>query len=327
MTRMLDAKSFRYRASWRRRVQRGAVGVMLVAVLSACGSKNGSGSGTTPTSASGKPVAMGTLNIGTKDFAEEYLVSDMYQLLLQKQGFTVKMHVLGQTPLLQKALERGDIDLYPEYTGSGLELVLNKTTPVTDAAKAYTEVKQGYQQKFHLTWLLQSPMNDTNGVAVTQATASKYHLKSLSDLAKVSSQLNFAGLPDCKDRPDCLGGMKSVYGINFKNTTFLTSQPLIYKALTSGQSDAIEVFTTDGPIRADHLVVLSDDKGIFPADHIAPVVRDSTLAKHRQIATVLNGLAPHITTPAMIQLNEQVVLHNADPMKVARTFLKDQGLL
>lgn len=273
-----------------------------------------------------RPHVNATINIGTKNFAEEFLISDMYSLLLQKAGFRTSIHKLGETPLLHQALRRGDIDMYPEYTGTGLLVVLKKPA-IHNAFKAYAVVKNQYQKRFNLTWLVQSPFNDTNGIAVTGATASKYHLNTLSDLAKVAGQLSFAGLPDCKDRPDCLGGLHDRYGVNFKNVTYLDSQPLLYKGVSSGQFDVIEVFTTDGPIRSLHLKVLADNKGIFPADHIAPVVRTPLLNKYPQIRVVLNGLSRYLTTEAMIRLNGLVILQSKDPLKVARDFLRSKHLL
>ena len=280
-----------------------------------------------PHTLAARPAAKGTINIGTKNFGEEYLISRMYQLLLEKAGYSTGYHDLAQTPNLQAALLRGDIDLYPEYTGTGLQ-VLGNTHIITDPARTYSLVKAGYEHKYHLTWLQQSPMNDTNGVAVTQATARKYHLHTLSDLAKVAGQLSFAALVECKDRPDCYAGMKRAYGINFKSFTSLEAAPLRYKGLTSGQYDVVEVFTTDGPIKANNLVVLQDNKhAVFPADHIAPIVRDSVLHKYPQVAALLNRLAPYLTTQALKALNVQVVLNSKDPMAVARTFLRSKHLL
>lgn len=271
--------------------------------------------------------AKATINLGVKNFAEEYLLADMYQLLLQKAGFGVKQHILGQTSILQAALLRGDIDMYPEYTGTGL-IVLNHKGTVTNAATAYKLVKAQYEKRFHITWLKQSRMNDTNGVAVTQATSAKYKLHTLSDLARVANKLSFAGYPDCKDRPDCLGGLKSAYNINFKSKTYLGGAPLLYGGLKNGQFDVIEVFTTDGPIKANNLAVLKDNKrAVFPADHVAPIIRDSVLKKNPAIKSSLNKLTPYITTPAMIRLNGLVILQSKDAMVVARQFLQSKHLL
>jgi glycine betaine/choline ABC-type transport system substrate-binding protein len=274
-----------------------------------------------------RPAVKATINVGTKNFPEEYLVSDMYKMLLERHGFHVgKTHNLATTDVLQKALLRGQIDMYPEYTGTGQEVVL-KRKGLANEAKEYKSVKSGYQKKFHLTWLKDAPMNDTNSVGVTAATAQKYGLRSLSDLAKVAGQLTFAGYPDCKDRADCLGGLEGVYGIHFKNIVYADSASIIYKGVSSGTYDVIEVFTTDGPIKALNLRVLKDNKGIFPADHIAPVVRTSILRKYPQIAMILNPLAKYLTTGAVQKMNVKVVLNSADPMVVARAFLKSKHLL
>jgi osmoprotectant transport system substrate-binding protein len=274
------------------------------------------------------PHTKALINIGAKNFDEEYIIADMYQLLLQKKGFQVKQHVLGSdAPPFQKALLRGQIDLYPEYTGTGLTVILGKPS-IANPIKAYDTVKNLYQKKYHLTWLEQAPMNDTNAVAVTQATASKYHLTNLSSLAKVASKLKFAALPECKGRPDCLGGLQKVYGINFSNVTYVTSTTLTLQALRAGQVDAAEVFGTDGRIKAYGLVSLPDDKAkVFPADHIAPVVRNSILKKYPVIRATLNSVAPYLTNKAVIRLNQQFDLNHVDAMTLARQFLKSKHLI
>jgi osmoprotectant transport system permease protein len=170
-------------------------------------------------------------------------------------------------------------------------------------------------------------MNDANGVAVTQATSRKYNLHTLSDLAKVANQLTFAAVPACRVRPDCLVGMKNTYGINFKDIKYVDSAPIRYKGIQDGTYDAVQVFTTDGPIKALNLVVLRDDKGIFPAYHVAPVVRSTILQKYPRLALILNRLAPYLTTQAMINLNLQVVVQGKDHMVAARSFLRSKHLL
>lgn len=269
-----------------------------------------------------------TINIGEKNFAEEEIIGDMYSLLLQKHGFGTKIHVLGSEPaLLTNAIRRGDLDIYPEYTGTGLQ-VLGIKRIITNATTAYNTVKNQYAHRYQITWLQQTAFNDTNGVAVTAATAKKYKLHTLSDLAKAAKNLTFAALTGCKGRPDCLGGFQSAYGIHFKTVNFLDAAPLRYNALKNGQADAIEVFTTDGPIRANHLVVLVDNKhAVFPADHIAPLVRNSVLRKNPEIRKFLDPLARYLTTDAMTKLNGQVILQSQDAMNVARTFLKSKHMM
>jgi osmoprotectant transport system substrate-binding protein len=275
-----------------------------------------------------QPQAKPTINIGENNFSESEIIGDMYSLLLQKHAFGTKIHVLGSEPALPTtSLRRGDLDIFPEYTGTGLQ-VLGIKRIIISPTTAYNTVKNQYAKRFQITWLQQSAFNDTNGVAVTAATSKKYHLHTLSDLAKVSKNLTFAALSGCKSRPDCLAGLQSVYRIQFKTINYLDAAPLRYSALKNGQADVIEVFTTDGPIRADHLVVLVDNKhAVFPADHIAPLVRNSVLQKNPEIRTILDPLARYLTTDAMTKLNGLVILQSQDAMTVARNFLKSKHLL
>lgn len=280
-----------------------------------------------PATHAARPALRARINLGTKNFPEEYIISNMYRLLLQKAGFNVAYHDLGGTPQLQAALLNGSIDLYPEYTGTGLQ-VLGIQRIMTNPWKTYRLVKRQYARRFNLRWLAQTPMNDTNGVGVTQATAAKYRLRTLSDLARVAGQFSFAGPPACQTRPDCYAGMRKFYGIRFKQFIGLDAAPLRYQGLKSGQYNSIEVFTTDGQIQADRVVVLRDNKqAVFPADRIAPVVRGSILRKYPRIARVLNRLAPYITTPVMSRLNARVVINRADALQVARSFLRSKGLI
>lgn len=272
--------------------------------------------------------AIATINIGEKNFDEEYIIGDMYSLLLQKAGFDTKLHVLGSNaPPFQKALLNGQLDLYPEYTGTGLVVILNRPG-IANANRAYQVVKAQYKKKWNLVWLNQAPMNDTNAVAVAGATASKYNLKNLSSLARVASQLSFAALPECKDRPDCLGGLAKKYGIHFKNVTYVASTSLTLQALKAGQVDAAEIFGTSPAIKAFGLKNLPDNlQAVFPADHIAPVVRGSILKKYPQIATILNKVAKYLTNQAVINLNQGFDLQHKDALVLARQFLTSKGLL
>src|SRR5690349_8932250 len=134
--------------------------------------------------------AKGSIKVGSKDFTEEFIVAEMYAQLLEANGFTVEKKLnLGGTPVAQAALEKGDIDLYPEYTSTGLQTVLKNTERFTDAQKIFDTVKQGYEQQFKITWLQPSPFNDTNTFVTTGDIASKYSLKTFSDLAAKAGEL------------------------------------------------------------------------------------------------------------------------------------------
>jgi len=277
-------------------------------------------------SASGLKASGPTINVADKQFTESYLVADMYQDLLQAHGIPTQRHSFGTSDLAQAAILKGTIDLYPEYTGTGLTDIL-KLPAISNASKAYNKVKTLYQKKFHLTWLAQSPFNDTNGVGLTKATADKYHIKTMSQLAKASSNLTFVGLAECKARPDCLAGMQKVYHVKFKKFIPTSSTAINYQYLLSGRADASEVFTTDPQIAHDNLVVPTDNLGLFPADHVAPVIRDSALKAYPQIKSILNKLAPLLTTTTMRQLNAKVDIGHQDHATVAKNFLKSHGLL
>ena len=273
-------------------------------------------------------AATKSVKVGAKDFTEDQLVAHMYTLLLQQSGFTVSEHFNLPTAIAHSSLVRGDIDLYPEYTGTGLVDILKSTAP-NDPATYYKLVVAGYQKKFKLTWLDAAPMNDTQGLATTKSISQKYGVKTMSDMARQASKLRFIANSEFLTRPDGLPGLKKVYGnFAFKSTHIVAGAgSLRYAALRGGLGDIVVAFTTDGPIVADHLVLLQDDKHYAPPDNLAPVVRDDTLARYPEIKATLNKLAPKLTTTAVQEMNYQVDGQHMDLPTVAKTFLQQQGLL
>ena len=271
----------------------------------------------------------GTVTVGSKDFTEEFIVAEMYAQLLENAGFTVTRKLnLGGTPIAQAAIVKGDIDLYPEYTSTGLLTVL-KLPSMQDPMQIFSTVKSGYEQQFKLTWLTASPFNDTQALAMTQATADKYGVKTYSDLAAKADQLVLGGPAEFLSREDGLPGLQKAYGgFKFKDTKQLGTGSLRYQALLDGQIDVVVSFGTDGQINGDHLALIQDDKSFYPIYNIAPVVRMDTLQKYPQIATVLNKLAPYLTDAVMSGLNWQVDgPSKLEPAAVAKAFLQQNGLL
>jgi osmoprotectant transport system substrate-binding protein len=240
----------------------------------------------------------------------------------------VSEHFNLPTAIAHQALVKGDIDLYPEYTGTGLEVILKGSAPHT-AAAYYRAVAAGYEKQFHLTWLAPAPMNDTQGLATTQAISKQYGIKTISQMVKQASKLRFVVNSEFLTRPDGLPGLKKVYGnFSFKSQVVVAGAgSLRYAALMQGRGDVVVAFTTDGLIAGDHLVVLQDDKGYAPPDNVAPVVRDSALRSYPQIKATLNKLAPKLTSPAITALNYKVDGQHQDLPTVAKTFLRQQGLL
>jgi osmoprotectant transport system substrate-binding protein len=287
------------------------LGMLVVFVLSACG-----GSASAP------------IKVGSKDFTEEFIVGEMYALMLENEGYKVERKLnLGGTPVAQEAITKGDIDLYPEYTSTALLTVLKKD-PIADPAQIFSTVKSEYEKQFKLTWLTPSPFNDTNGLATTKAIADKYGIKTYSDLATKAPELRLGGPAEFAERPDGIKGLQQTYGgFAFKEFKQLGTGPLRYDALKNGDIDVVVVFTTDARIAADKLVVLQDDKTFYPIYNIAPVVRQDTLQSNPKIADALNKLAPLLTDDVITGLNAQVDIDKKEFAVVAKTFLDQAGLL
>lgn len=284
---------------------------------------------TTAPNAGGTPQAGGTVAVGSKDFTEEFIVAEMYAQVLEHAGFKVVRKLnLGGTPIAQAAITKGDIDLYPEYTSTGLLTVL-KQQPMQNPQQIYNTVKSGYEQQFKLTWLQPSPFNDTQALAMTQAGSDKYGIKTFSDLSQKASQLVLGGPAEFISREDGLPGLQKAYGgFQFKDVKQLGTGSLRYQALLNGQIDVVVAFSTDGQIQGEHLALLQDDKNFYPVYNIAPVVRMDTLQKYPQIADALNKLAPLLTTSIMSGLNWQVDgPDKKEPAAVAKAFLEQNGLL
>ena len=263
--------------------------------------------------------------VGSKDFTEELILAEMYALILEQNGFTVTRKLnLGGTQVAMAALQRGDIDLYPEYTGTAL-LTQLKVTPSKDAAANYETVKAYYDSHYKLTWLDAAPFNDTQALATTQAISRKYGVKTLSDLSKAAPQLRLGAIPEFVKRADALPGLRKAYGgFAFKDIKIFTIG-LKYKALASGNVDVVVAFGTDGQIEVDKLIVFEDDKHFWPSYQVAPVVRNELLATYPAIATHLNKLAPLLTDSIMRGLNAQVDGARKEPKDVAAEFLKTHG--
>ncbi len=268
-----------------------------------------------------------TVIVSSKDFTESFILGEMYASVLENAGIKVQRKLnLGGTPVAQAGLLSGQIDLYPEYTGTALLTVL-KLPQNNDPKQVYDAVAQAYKNKFNLVWLKPSPMNSTNVMAVMRAVAQRYGIKTISDLIAHASNLRIVTPPEFLQREDGLPGLKKLYG-NFDFKQVVTVDPgLRYKAIASGQADAILAFSTDGELTVMDLVPLKDDRKFYPPYQVAPVVRASVLAAHPAMAGALNALAPKITDETMRRLNYEVNGKQREPADVAQEFLRQAGLL
>jgi len=269
----------------------------------------------------------GTIIIGSKDFTEQYIVAEMYALLLEDAGLTVERKFgLAGTPVAQAAITAGEIDLYPEYTGTGLLVVL-KLPVNSDRQAVYDAVAKGYKEQFDLVWLDPAPMNNTQALAVTQEVAQQYNLRTMSALPGVASELIMIGPPEFDQREDGLPGIMKVYG-DFQLKAYLpVEKGLRYKGLIEGDAQIVVAFGTDGEISANNLIVLEDDKGMFPPYQVAPVIRQAALDATPEIEDILNALTAKLNDATVRRLNNEVSGKLREPAEVAKEFLVQEGLL
>lgn len=297
-------------------------------------------------------LAADAVKVGSKNFPEALIIGEMYAQLLEAAGMKVDRKLnLGGTAVAQAALKKGDIDLYPEYTGTALTAILGKSlkdvsvgTPsaaspgaASPAASAsdqlsnavYEYVKAQYKEQFNLVWLDQAPMNNSQALAVKKDFADKNHLITISQLWELakSTDITISAPSDFEDRPDGLAGLKEVYGdVDVKVKA--VDPGIKYKSFLNGDANVVLAFTTDAEIGQNNLVVLEDDKHLWPPYHVAPVVRQDALDANPKLAPALNALAPVLTTDAMIKMNgEATGSEKREPADIAKDFLTQQGLL
>jgi osmoprotectant transport system substrate-binding protein len=273
------------------------------------------------------PAAAQTVKVGSKNFTEQYILAEMFAAALESAGVEVERKInLGGTLIAHRALTTGEIDVYPEYTGTALISVV-KGEVSSDAQKVYEQVKDFYEQHFKVTWLKPAGINNGYAMIVRSETAEKFNLKTLSDLGKVAKELSIGAGPEFADRKDGLPGLKAVYGAEFKEFRQFAKLGLRYDALAARQIDIANGFATDWQIADHKLVVLADDKNLFPPYYVAPVIRQETLARNPTIKDALNEVSALLDNDTMRRLNARVEQEREEPRSVARTFLRDKGIL
>ena len=268
-----------------------------------------------------------TITVGSKNFTEQLILGEMYAQILEDRGFNVERSLnLGGTLVAHEALVAGEIDLYPEYTGTGLLVILEMET-MSDPDEVFDIVSTEYMEQFDLVWLDQTPMNNSNALAVTREWSEENGVTTISELAEVSADLTLAAVPDFPEREDGQLGLERVYGLEF-GEILIFDPGLKYQAFLDGEADVVLAFGTDGQVAGYDLVILEDDQGLWPPYHVAPVVRQQTLDEAPEVAEALNELAPLLTSEVMAELNWQVDGDEAmEPADVAQAFLEENGLI
>ncbi|MGI9033254.1 MAG: ABC transporter substrate-binding protein [Acidimicrobiales bacterium] len=291
-----------------------AAAVSLALVAAGCGS-----------SVKKASASKGSVTIGGTNLTENTILADMYAGALRADGFTANVRPnLGNRELVAPALERGDIDMYPGYAATDLEFYNNGAGEASPDAQATTTKLRARLEPKGITALDPSPAIDANAFAVTKATAARYNLKKLSDLAPVAGQLVLGGPPECPTRPFCQAGLVKTYGANFKEFKPLDAGgPLSKAALDKGEVDVALIFSSDGSIPAKGYVVLEDDKHLQNADNVVPVIR--TKAATDEARKVLNKVSAALTTTDLAALNKRADVDKEDPDVLAKDWLDQHG--
>jgi len=269
------------------------------------------------------------LKIGSKNFTEQKVLGEIYAQGLKAAGYDTSTDLnLGDQDTALAALKGGQIDAYPEYTGTALTAFFKK-----DAADLPKDPQAAYEQTKELfaadgiTAFPPTPFTSSNEVAVTQETAEKYGLKNISDLSKVADQLTLYGSPECRKRMDCLLGLEEIYGLKFKKFVPVDVAQR-HEVLSSGRADVSIVFTTDPQITRNKEVLLEDDKGMFPPYNPTLLMKTETADKAgADLATTIEEIQKPLTDDAMQELDARVDLDKKEPAEVAKEYLQETGLV
>lgn len=269
----------------------------------------------------------GKVVIASKEYSENVILGEMLAQLVEKHTDleVERKLMMGGTFVCFEAIKNGDIDIYPEYTGTGLTSQL-KMDVINDPDEAYRVVAEEFDKQFGIKWLDQFGFNNTYTLAVTPEAAEKYKLETYSDLAAVSDELVFGGNHEFFNRQDGYDGLIETYGITFKSVAKMNAT-LRYQAIGDGQMDATNAFSTDGQLKQYELKVLIDDKNFFPPYYGAPIVRNDTLKKYPELEAALNKLGGQIDDETMTALNYEVDVQKREIAEVATEFLKSKGLV
>jgi osmoprotectant transport system substrate-binding protein len=265
--------------------------------------------------------------VGSKNFVEQFIVAELYAGALEAAGLPVERKInLGSTFTVHEALKAGVIDVYPEYTGTGLAVGLDLTAGAeTDPAKVFEAVKAGYRSRHNLVWLNPSRVDNGYVLVTSPELASRHGLKTLSDLARVADKLGIAMATEFADRRDGLPGLKARYGITFGKVRQFSTMRLRYEALLQGEADVVNGFATDWQIADRKLVALEDDKKLFAPYELAPVVRPE-VAENPAAVAALNRVSEALDTQVMRELNRKVELEGRSARTVAAEFLCQKKL-
>lgn len=304
-----------------------ALALVVVVVAAACSEKKDkSSSTTTQGGSSAKDV---TVRVAPQQFGESETLSQVYGQYLKSKGYNVSV----QRPSsafrdgVYPALKNGTADLVIDYSGSAASYLDKTGKPSADPDQTFQRLQAALKKAAPTLVALPYAKNaeDKNAFVVTKTFADANHLTTVSDVKPVENKVTFGASPQCPERTDCLLGYKNVYGLTFKAVKAVTYGPPLVAGLQSGDLQAIQYQTTGPEIVADKLVILKEDKGIFSADNVVPVLT-KPLSANTALAAAINQLTTKITTKDLTAWNIRTDVKKDDPQDVAKEWLSQKGL-
>lgn len=293
-----------------RRIFKTLITVLVLALaLAACG-----GTGATVEGNGAK------IRVGSKDFTENLIVGELYALALEDAGYQVERVFNIAGSIIHTSHINGEIDMYPEYTGTGLLSVL-KLNLITDPEEVYQTVKDEYKKQFEVTWLEYSQANDGAGLVIRTEVSDKLEIKTITDLQKHANELRFASQGEVDQREDGIPALERVYGpLNWKSSK-VYDNALKYEVLRNDEADVAPAYTTEGQlVNTNEFTLLEDDRQVWPPYNLAPVVRDHILNANPEIEKIINKVSATLDTKTITELNARVDVDKEEYEDVAKEF-------
>lgn len=287
------------------------IGIFLTLGLVACGNDSES------SNASNNDE---TIRVGSKDFTENLIVAELYALALEDTGKDVERVFNISGSVIHTSLINDEIDIYPEYTGTGLLTILNMDI-ISDPDEVYQTVKKEYDEQFDVTWLDYSEANDGAGLVIRKETADELGITTISDLQKNANEIRFASQGEVDYREDGIPLLETVYGeLNWKSSK-VYDNGIKYEVLRNDEADLAPAYTTEGQlVNTDEFLLLEDDKQVWPPYNLAPVVRNNVLKANPDIAEVINKVSATLDTKTVTELNAKVDIDKKEYEEVAKEY-------
>ena len=260
------------------------------------------------------------IRVGSKDFTENEIVAELYALALENAGYNVERIMDISSSVIHTSIVNDEIDLYPEYTGTGLISIL-KMEPLTDEQEVFDTVKNAYASQYDLVWLDYAPANDGQGLFISKKASDEYGITTISELQEHAEKLRFASQGEFDEREDGLPGLEKLYGPFDWASSRVYDNGLKYQVVESDEADVSPAYTTEGRLsETDKFVLLEDDRHVWPPYNLAPVVRSEVLEANPEIEEILKTVNEALDTSTITALNAKVDVDKEEYEDVAEEY-------